>query len=112
MTVVAAVAAAAPPGAPAPLKLKPELSKSLPPLPPFPPVADALLEASVTGCRLPAVPATDSPAAAGTLGSPSTAFAPLAPRTNTDSARRPPALTIAKASDATPVINARVKIEQ
>jgi hypothetical protein len=34
------------------------------------------------------------------------------PWTVTISARTPPALTITKASDATPVINKRVKIEQ
>jgi hypothetical protein len=81
----------------------------LPPWPPFPPVAVALFRGAVIGCALPALAETDSPLSPGM---PSAPFAPLSPWTVTISARTPPAPTITKASDAAPVINARVKIER
>jgi hypothetical protein len=96
----------------------PPLPKStpLPPVPPLPPVTVALFSGAVIGCVLPAPAVTDSPSPPWKPGSPGlTPSAPAAlssPWTITISARTPPALTIAKVSDATPVINVRVKIER
>jgi hypothetical protein len=110
MMVIAAVALAPPPLPPFP---PPPLPTPLPPAPPFPPVAVALFNGKVTGCALPALAETDSPSPPGMPGLPPSApAAPSSPRTVTISARAPAALAIMKASDATPVINARVKIER
>jgi hypothetical protein len=88
----------------------------LPPWPPFPPVTVALFSGAVIGCALPAFAETGSPSPPSMPGSPgltpSSPAGPSSPWTVTISARTPPAPTITKASDAAPVINARIKIER
>jgi hypothetical protein len=107
-----------------PLPPAPPLPKSTPilpgppspPAPPLPPVAIALFKGAVIGCALPALPVTDSPSPPGKPGSlgliPSMPAAPSPPCTVTISARAPPAPIKMRGNDATPVINARVKIER
>jgi hypothetical protein len=71
-----------------------------------------LIQGAVIGCALPALAETDSPSPPGMPLSPSAPAAPSSPWTVTISARAPAALAIMTASDATPVINVRVKIER
>jgi hypothetical protein len=68
------------------------------------------------GFALPALAFTDSPSPPGWPGSPELTpfapFEPLSPSTVTTSARAPTALAIMTASDGTPAINARAKVER